>query len=119
MNRIFQVGIQTSRGCPFNCDFCLVSKIFGRKMRYREIENVVEEIKASPTKYFFFVDDNLTINKKYTKELMKAIRPLKISWGCMASIDVANDEELLREMADAGCFNILIGFRIAESGKPG
>jgi radical SAM superfamily enzyme YgiQ (UPF0313 family) len=110
MKRIFQVAIQVSRGCPFNCDFCLVSKNFGRKMRYREISNVVEEIKAAPSKYFFFVDDNLTINKKYAKELMRAIIPLKISWGCMCSLDVATDDELLTLMADAGCFNILVGF---------
>jgi hypothetical protein len=110
MKRIFQVAIQVSRGCPFNCDFCLVSKNFGRKMRYREIANVVEEIRSAPSKYFFFVDDNLTINKKYAKELMKALIPLKISWGCMCSIDVANDEELIHLMAQAGCFNILIGF---------
>ena len=110
MKRIFQVAIQVSRGCPFNCDFCLVSKNFGRKMRYREIVNVVEEIKAAPSKYFFFVDDNLTINKKYAKELMRAIIPLKISWGCMCSLDVATDDELLKLMADAGCFNILVGF---------
>lgn len=110
MKRIFQVAIQVSRGCPFNCDFCLVSKNFGRKMRYREIENVVEEIKAAPSKYFFFVDDNLTINKRYAKELMRAIKPLGISWGCMCSLDVATDDELLQLMADAGCFNILVGF---------
>jgi radical SAM superfamily enzyme YgiQ (UPF0313 family) len=110
MKAIFQAGIQVSRGCPFNCDFCLVSKIFGRKMRYREINNVVEEIRSTPSKYFFFVDDNLTINKKYAKELMRALIPLKISWACMASIDVAQDEELLQLMAEAGCFNILIGF---------
>jgi 3-oxoacyl-[acyl-carrier-protein] synthase III len=109
-HKIFQVAVQASRGCPFNCDFCLVSKMFGRKMRYREIENVVEEIKAAPSKYIFFVDDNLTINKKYAKELMKAIKPLGISWGCMSSIDVATDDELLYLMAEAGCFNILIGF---------
>ncbi len=110
MKRIFQVAVQVSRGCPFNCDFCLVSKIFGRKMRYREIDNVIEEIKAAPSKYFFFVDDNLTINKRYARELMKAIKPLGISWGCMCSLDVATDEELLRLMAEAGCFNILVGF---------
>jgi pyruvate-formate lyase-activating enzyme len=110
MKRIFQVAIQVSRGCPFNCDFCLVSKTFGRKMRYREIPNVVEEIRAAPSKYFFFVDDNLTINKKYAKELMRAIIPLGISWGCMCSLDVATDEELLALMAEAGCFNILVGF---------
>jgi len=110
MKRIFQVAIQVSRGCPFNCDFCLVSKNFGRKMRYRDIGNVVEEIRSAPSKYFFFVDDNLTINKKYAKELMRAIIPLKISWGCMCSLDVATDEELLGLMAEAGCFNILVGF---------
>jgi radical SAM superfamily enzyme YgiQ (UPF0313 family) len=108
--KIFQVAVQTSRGCPFNCDFCLVSKMFGRKMRYREIGNVVEEIMAAPSKYIFFVDDNLTINKKYARELMKAIKPLGISWGCMCSIDVATDDELLSLMAESGCFNILIGF---------
>jgi radical SAM superfamily enzyme YgiQ (UPF0313 family) len=123
IGKVFQVGLQTSRGCPFNCDFCLVSKMFGRKMRYREIANVVEEIKAAPSKYFFFVDDNLTINKRYAKELMRALIPLKISWGCMASIDVATDDELLKLMADAGCFNILIGFEslnpesLDETGK--
>ncbi len=110
MNRIFQVAIQVSRGCPFNCDFCLVSKTFGRKMRYREIPDVVEEIRAAPSKYLFFVDDNLTINKRYAKELMRALIPLKISWGCMCSLDVATDEELLDLMAEAGCFNILVGF---------
>jgi len=116
LKRIFQVAVQVSRGCPFNCDFCLVSKNFGQKMRYRDIENVVEEIKNAPSKYFFFVDDNLTINKGYARDLMKAIKPLGISWGCMCSLDVAKDDELLHLMAEAGCFNILVGF---ESLNPG
>jgi len=110
MDLIFQVAVQTTRGCPFNCDFCLVSRIFGRKMRFRDIDNVVEEIRNLPSKYIFFVDDNLTINKDYAHRLMHRLRPLGISWACMASIDVADDEELLREMAEAGCYNILVGF---------
>jgi len=110
MNTIFQVAVQITRGCPFNCDFCLVPKIFGRKMRFRDIDNVIEEIKRLPSKYVFFVDDNLTINKQYAHELMKRLKPLGISWACMASIDVGDDDELLKKMADAGCFNILIGF---------
>ena len=109
-NKIFQVAVQASRGCPFNCDFCLVSELFGRKMRHREIENVVAEIKALPSKWVFFVDDNFTINKKYAGKLLEAIKPLGISWACQSSIDVAEDEELLQLMADSGCFNILIGF---------
>jgi len=110
MDRIFQVGIQVSRGCPYHCDFCLVPKQSGNRVRAREIRNVEEEIRAAPVKYLFFVDDNLTIQKQYAQELMEAIKPLGISWGCMCSIDVARDEELLQAMAQAGCFNILIGF---------
>lgn len=110
MNAIFQVAVQVTRGCPFDCDFCLVSKIFGRQMRFRDIGNVIKEIKNLPSKYIFFVDDNLTINKKYAHELMLSLKSLGISWACMASIDVAEDEELLSEMAESGCFNILIGF---------
>ena len=110
MDKIFQVAVQITRGCPFNCDFCLVSNIFGRQMRFRDIGNVIEEIKNLPSKYVFFVDDNLTINKPYAHELIHQLKPLGISWACMSSIDVADDEALLREMAESGCFNILIGF---------
>lgn len=110
MNSIFQFAVQVTRGCPFDCNFCLVSEIFGRQMRFRDIDNVIKEIKNLPAKYIFFVDDNLTINKKYAHELVLRLKPLGISWACMASIDVAEDEELLVDMAKSGCFNILIGF---------
>lgn len=109
-SRIFQLCVQTTRGCPFRCEFCLVSSLYGKKMRYREIDDIIEEIKALPLKYIFFVDDNLTINKKHAKELMKKLKPLGISWSCMSSIEVAKDDELLREMADAGCYSMLMGF---------
>ena len=110
MKKVFQVGVQISRGCPYRCEFCLVSNVFGNKMRYREFDNVVAEIKNLPTKKVLFIDDNLTANKKYARELMQHLKPLKISWGCMSSIEIAKDENLLKEMVEAGCFNILIGF---------
>lgn len=117
MKKVFQVGIQVSRGCPYKCEFCLVTNLFGNKMRYRNIENVIEEIKSLPVRKMLFVDDNLTANKKYAHELMTALKPLKISWGCMASIDIARDEDLLKAMNDAGCFNILIGFESLNAGS--
>ncbi|HPT70068.1 MAG TPA: radical SAM protein, partial [Syntrophomonas sp.] len=110
MKKVFQVGIQVSRGCPYKCEFCLVTSLFGNKMRYRDIDNVVQEIKSLPVRKMLFVDDNLTANKRYAHDLMKALLPLKISWGCMSSIDIAKDDDLLTEMNNAGCFNILIGF---------
>jgi radical SAM superfamily enzyme YgiQ (UPF0313 family) len=109
-NHFFQVGVQVSRGCPFNCEFCLVHELFGHKMRYRDLDNVIAELKALTVRKVFFIDDNLTVNRKYAHALMQAIKPLHLAWSCMASIDIAQDEELLTAMADAGCFNILIGF---------
>lgn len=107
---LLTLGIEASRGCPHQCEFCLAYKMFGRKMRFRDVQNVVDEIKSLPLKKLFFVDDNLTIRKSYAKELMAALKPLGISWVCQSGIDVADDDELLTEMAEAGCLSILIGF---------
>ncbi len=115
INKIFQVAVQASRGCPFNCDFCLVSELFGRKMRHRNADDVVKEVKALPHKWVFFVDDNFAINKKQASELVNKLKPLGISWACQCSIDVANDELLLKDMAESGCYNILIGFESLNS----
>ena len=117
MKKVFQVGMQISRGCPYKCEFCLVTKLFGNKMRYRNIDNVVAEIKSLPIRKILFVDDNLTANKRHAHELMEAFKPLRISWGCMSSIEIAKDETLLTEMNDAGCFNILIGFESLNAGS--
>jgi radical SAM superfamily enzyme YgiQ (UPF0313 family) len=109
-SQVITVGVETSRGCPFNCDFCLVNKVFGRKMRYRPIADVVAEVRRLPTKNLFFVDDNLTINKARARELMAELEPLGVSWVCQCSIDVADDPMLLAAMARAGCMSILVGF---------
>ena len=109
-DKYISLNIQASRGCPFQCEFCLTSQMFGRKMRFRGIDNVIEEVKASPIKNIFFCDDNLTINKKYALKLFEKLEPLKISWMCQSSVDVADDMSFLQKMADAGCKFILIGF---------
>jgi radical SAM superfamily enzyme YgiQ (UPF0313 family) len=107
---ILAINVQASRGCPFLCEFCLTSQMFGRKVRFRDVDNVIEEIKNLPLKNVFFCDDNLTINKKYARELFAKLKPLKISWMCQSSVDVADDPEFLKEMSEAGCKFILIGF---------
>jgi len=109
-DNLTSVSIQTSRGCPFNCEFCLVGDLFGRTMRFRDIDDIIREVESSPLKRLFFSDDNFTINPSRTSELMTRLAPLNVSWVCQASIDVADEPELLREMAEAGCMQILIGF---------
>lgn len=109
-SKILSLSVQASRGCPFMCEFCSTSELFGKKMRYRDSDDVIKEIKALPWKNFFFADDNLTINKKYAFELLRKMKGLGVSWICQSSIDVADDPELLKVMHEAGCRHILIGF---------
>ena len=63
----------------------------------------------------FFVDDNLTFNKPYIKELIQKIKPLNISWACNSSIEIGEDPGLLNEMAESGCLSIFIGFESLTS----
>ncbi len=103
------IPIMTTRGCPYNCDFCCVTNLFGKKIRHLPIGNVVREIKESKAKRFIFLDDNIIGNKKYAKELFRALIPLKIQWTGQASISFAKDHELMQLAADSGCKTLFIG----------
>jgi radical SAM superfamily enzyme YgiQ (UPF0313 family) len=109
--RLFKLNfpIQAGRGCPFNCEFCSVTKFFGGKYRCRSVEEVVQEIRQSNLKKIFFVDDNIISNTAYARELFKALIPLKLRWGGQASLNLAKDEELLRLVAESGCGLLYIG----------
>lgn len=108
--KIMSVGVQASRGCPFACDFCSVRRMYGARQRYRDLDNVIAEIAGLPVRHLTFVDDNLTANKVFARELMERLKPLRVSWVCQASQEVAFDRPLLRAMAAAGCTAILMGF---------
>lgn len=109
--RLFQlVPIMTTRGCPYNCDFCCVTNLFGNKIRHISIENVVRDIQESGAKNFMFLDDNIIGDAKYAKELFKAIKPLNIRWVGQASISLlVNDTELMQLAADSGCKALFFG----------
>jgi radical SAM superfamily enzyme YgiQ (UPF0313 family) len=108
--KVLAIPVQATRGCPYGCEFCVATKMFGRKMRYREPDDVVREVKASPLKTILFVDDNLTINKAHARELVSKLKGLGISWTCQSSLDIATEEQLLHEMAEAGCEHMIVGF---------
>jgi len=105
--------VQSSRGCPRDCDFCSVTPFFGHRYRTRPIEDVVGEVedvlKAGRTKTFFFVDDNIAGRPGYAKELFKALIPLKIKWGSFASVAMTGDLELMRLARDSGCIELFMG----------
>lgn len=122
-------SIQTTRGCPLNCHFCSVSAFNGRSYRYRPIDAVVSELRLVPEKLVLVVDDNLIGTRPEhlarAKELFRAIiaASIKKKWVCQATINMADDEELLDLARRAGCAGVFIGFEaltsegLAELGK--
>jgi radical SAM superfamily enzyme YgiQ (UPF0313 family) len=115
--------VETTRGCPHNCDFCSVSAFFGSGYRHKPIENVIEEVKGLKNNLIFFVDDNIVGDPAYAKSLFEALSPLRIRWFSQASLLMARDEELLELMRESGCIGNLIGIEtlskanLAELGK--
>lgn len=107
--------IFTSRGCPYDCVFCTVSSTFGRKYRFRDPDNVLDEIEMRVKqgyKKFFFYDDNFAANRENTKILLDGIlrRGLKIQFSAEARANIAKDEELIKLMSRANGYYLLIGF---------
>ncbi len=103
--------VQTTRGCPFNCDFCSVSDFFGRTYRTRPVQDIVREVELLKNRaIIFFVDDNIAGRPDHARELFKALIPLKARWFSQASIIIARDKELLKLAAKSGCKALFIGF---------
>jgi len=109
----------TSRGCPFRCTFCVWPEImYGRKIRYRNIESVINEIKELKEKYrikeFYFDDDTFTLDEKRVVELCKALIENKINlpWDCLGRVNMVTIR-MLRWMKKSGCILIRYG---VESG---
>jgi len=109
-------SIQTTRGCPLNCTFCSVSAFNGRAYRRREVEDVVAEFKQIREKHVLIVDDNLIGTRRdhiaRSKELFRALieADLGKKWICQATINMADDDELLRLARKAGCIGVFVGF---------
>ncbi len=110
-NRLFKmIPVMTTRGCPYNCEFCCVTNLFGKKIRHIPIENVVSDILDSGAKNIMFLDDNIIGHPKYAKALFKAIKPLKVNWVGQASVSLlVADDELMQLAADSGCKAMFFG----------
>ena len=117
--KFFVVPIETGRGCPYGCEFCTVTGFFGDSIRFRTNESVIEELlrlkrRARSEKgqiAVFFIDDNLAINKKRLKSLLRDIiaADAQLPWVAQISANLLGDEELVDLIADAGGKWIFIG----------
>jgi radical SAM superfamily enzyme YgiQ (UPF0313 family) len=117
--KFFVVPIETGRGCPYGCEFCTVTGFFGDSIRFRTNESVVEELlrlkKRAKTERgqvaVFFIDDNLAINKKRLKLLLREIiaAGAQLPWVAQISSNLLADEELVDLIAESGGKWIFIG----------
>ena len=112
--------IATSRGCPYDCSFCSVTKMYGRNYRMLSLERVLEEVDNSREKNFFFYDDNFAKNKKRAAQLFEELKKRKIKWSAQVDVHIADDEYFLSLMKESGCNYLYIGFesvndRVLES----
>jgi radical SAM superfamily enzyme YgiQ (UPF0313 family) len=117
--KFFVVPIETGRGCPYGCEFCTVTGFFGDSIRFRTNESVIEELLRLKKRArdergqiaVFFIDDNLAINKKRLKSLLRDIiaADAQLPWVAQISANLLSDEELVDLIAEAGGKWIFIG----------
>ena len=113
-------SVQTSRGCPMDCDFCSVSAFNGLRYRRRPPSDVLDELETITQDLIFFVDDNIIGYGKRSRasalELFKGMvdRGINKHWFCQASINVADDEEILHWAAKSGCRMIFLGIEAED-----
>lgn len=103
--------ICASRGCPFSCEFCYNSCDYvDHSIRNRPIQNVIAEICAMETKHVMFIDDNFIGNIPWTREFLKEIKSMNLTWNAAVSSNIVDHLDLLHEMARCGCKSLFIGF---------
>lgn len=112
-HRFFLSPLQTSRGCPNNCNFCAVPGIAGRKLRMKSLAVVEKELTflgRFRSRNLFVVDDNFTLKKDRSLEIMALFRKFGFRWMAFSNLSISEDEHYLRVMADSGCVSLFIGF---------
>ncbi len=110
--------VETTRGCPINCEFCAVTSAFGGSYRSRPLPEVLRELHQrvpfeglfTLKDCVFFVDDNIIAHRGYARELLSHISDLGLRWFGQASLNIAREPELLKLCRESGCVGLFLGF---------
>lgn len=109
-----RITVQTSRGCPLNCEFCAASlritSGFQQKPVAKAIHEIEQALAVTDHPFFELADDNTFVNKAWGKDFLRALAPLGVRWFTETDVSVADDPELLDLLAASGCRQVLIGF---------
>ena len=110
--------IAASRGCPFACDFCYngTPALRGRYL-HRTVESVMDEIRAKGVRHIMFIDDNFIGDLAFARQLMEAMRPLRLKWNAAISANIVDHPDLLDLMRETGCQSLFIGFESINAGS--
>lgn len=119
--KLSNISLMATRGCPFGCDFCAVSSYFGKAVRCRPVDLVIQELEAAlaleqqQTRLVVFKDDNLAINRDYAQALWEKLVPLNIQWAAQANIRSLDDPELVGLMARSGGILATVGLESVKA----
>ncbi|OHD67795.1 MAG: hypothetical protein A2W19_13315 [Spirochaetes bacterium RBG_16_49_21] len=105
--------IQSTRGCPYDCEFCSTTVVCGKKIRTRPVKDVLNEIKKMKfdrLKPLIFYDDTINCIPSYAEELFKGLIPLNIKWAGYATVNMTENEKLLNLAHKSGCVGLFVGF---------
>ena len=112
-DRYNRIPIQTARGCPLDCAFCAASIRLRPGYRVKPVEKILAEIRYAkriwPQPFLEFADDNSFIHRRHAKTFLRRLAEEKVRWFTEADLSIADDDELLALMRDAGCAQVLIG----------
>lgn len=112
--------VQTTRGCPYSCDFCNVHVMNGHKLRHRNIPDVLREVETSlkeDKRIFFFLDDTINADEQYAEQLFRELEPFRISWVGQATTALGEKSRLLDAFARSGCGALLVGIESLDDGS--
>ncbi len=112
--------VQTTRGCPYSCDFCNVHVMNGHRLRQRSIPAVLREVETflkEDKRIFFFLDDTVNADEQYAEQLFRELEPFKIKWVGQATTALGEKPRLLDAFARSGCGALLIGIESLTDGS--